>query len=224
MGRHKFAVIGLGRFGSAIARKLSEKNAEVLAIDVDEEKVEAIADDVAYAVTLDSTDSKSLIAQNIQDMDAVVVSIGANFQDLLLTTFVLQELRVKRIIARAQGKNQRRILQKMGITEILSPEDEVSNNVAEQLVNPSVLMCMQLPDDYEIVEVKAPKNMDNRTMDDIGLRAKYKINLVTLLRKGDDGKHHIIGVPQPDTVIYNNDIIILFGKTDNINRFIEING
>jgi trk system potassium uptake protein TrkA len=223
MGNHKFAVIGLGRFGSAIAQKLSKKNAEVLAIDEDEEKVQAISDEVAYAVTLDSTDSKSLIAQNIQDMDAVVVAIGANFQDLLLTTFILQELKVKRIIARAQGVNQRRILQKMGITEILSPEDEVSNNVAEQLVNPGILMCMQLPDNYEIVEVKAPPSISNRSMGEIGLRAKYKINLVTLLRQGSDGKYHIIGVPQNDTLIEADDIIILFGKIDNINRFIEIN-
>lgn len=224
MARHKFAVIGLGRFGSAIALKLSQKNAEVLAIDMEEEKVMAIADDVAYAVALDSTDAKSLIAQNVQDMDAVVVAIGTNFQGLLLTTFVLQELKVKRIIVRAQDNNQRRILQKMGITEILSPEDEVSNNVAEQLVNPSVIMCMQLPDDYEIVEVKAPRAMDNRTMKDIDLRGKYKINLVTLLRWSEgDNKYHIIGVPQPETVIQKNDIIVLFGTTTNINRFIEIN-
>tara|TARA_R110002072_G_scaffold219142_3_gene376744 strand:- start:560 stop:1237 length:678 start_codon:yes stop_codon:yes gene_type:complete len=224
MPKHKIAVIGLGRFGSAIAKKLSEKNAEVLAIDLDEEKVVAIADHVAYSVALDSTEAKNLMAQNIQEMDAVVVAIGTNYQGLLLTTFVLQELNVKRIIVRAQDQNQRRILQKMGITEILSPEDEVSNNVAEQLVNPSVLMCMQLPDNYEIVEVKAPRAMNNRTMADIDLRGKYKINLVTLLRQGEkDKKYHIIGVPQPETVVQQNDIIVLFGTSPNINRFIEIN-
>ena len=214
MPKHKIAVIGLGRFGSAIAKKLSEKNAEVV----------AIADHVAYSVALDSTEAKNLMAQNIQEMDAVVVAIGTNYQGLLLTTFVLQELNVKRIIVRAQDQNQRRILQKMGITEILSPEDEVSNNVAEQLVNPSVLMCMQLPDNYEIVEVKAPRAMNNRTMADIDLRGKYKINLVTLLRQGEkDKKYHIIGVPQPETVVQQNDIIVLFGTSPNINRFIEIN-
>lgn len=224
MGKHKIAVIGLGRFGTAIAKKLSEKNAEVLAIDLDEEKVVAISDHVAYAVALDSTDAKNLVAQNIQDMDAVVVAIGTNYQGLLLTTFILQELNVKRIIVRAQDHNQRRILQKMGITEILSPEDEVSNNVAEQLVNPSVLMCMQLPDNYEIVEIKAPRAMNNRSMADIDLRGKYKINLVTLLRQGEvDKKYHIIGVPQPETLVEKNDIIVLFGTTTNINRFIEIN-
>jgi len=223
MARSKFAVIGLGQFGSAIARKLAQKNADVLAIDVSHEKVEAIKDQVSYAVTLDSTDSKALISQNISEMDAVVVAIGANFQDLLLTTFVLQELKVKRIIARAQGPTQRRILEKMGIQEILSPEDEVGNNVAENLVNPSVLMCMQLPDDYEIVEIKAPRAITDRSLDSIGLREKYKINLVTLLRQSDDNSYHISGVPDADTKVEDDDIIIVFGKTSNINRFIEIN-
>ena len=136
----KFAVIGLGQFGSSIARKLSLKGSEVIAIDSDEEKVESIKNDVAYSVTMDSTDKRSLEAQNIQDMDAVIVSIGANFQAMLLTTFLLQELGVNRIIARAQGVTQRRILEKMGITEILQPEEEVGKNVAEQLFNPGVLM------------------------------------------------------------------------------------
>lgn len=223
MARSKFAVIGLGQFGSAIAKKLAEKNTEVLAMDVDEEKVENIKDMVTYAVTMDSTDVKSLKAQNVQDMDAVVVAIGANFQDLLLTTFLLQELKVRRIIARAQGPAQRRILEKMGIEEILSPEDEVGNNVAENLVNPSVLMCMQLPDEYEIVEVKAPRAIRNRTLESIGLREKYKVNLVTVLRQDTDGQHHIIGVPEADTLVEKDDIIIVFGKIANINRFIEIN-
>ena len=85
-------------------------------------------------------------------------------------------------------------------------------------------MCMQLPDNYEIVEVKAPRAMNNRTMADIDLRGKYKINLVTLLRQGEkDKKYHIIGVPQPETVVQQNDIIVLFGTSPNINRFIEIN-
>lgn len=219
---NKFAVIGLGQFGTAIARKLSVKGAEVIAIDVDEEKVENIKDDVAYAVTLDSTDKRALEAQNIPDMDAVVVSIGANFQDLLLTTFVLQELGVNRIIARAQGPVQRKILEKMGILEILSPEDEVSNNIAEQLVNPGVLMCMRLPDDYEIVEVKAPRTIINRSLEDIGLREKYKLNLVTLVRQ-ENGDQHILGVPAPNTMVSEDDIVIVFGKTKDIDRFIEIN-
>lgn len=223
MARSKFAVIGLGQFGTAIAKKLAEKGAEVMAIDNDEERVEAIKDDVSYAVTLDATDGKALTSQNILEMDAVVVAIGENFQDLLLTTFVLQELEVNRIMARAQGPSQRRILEKMGIKEILSPEDEVGNNVAENLINPNVLMSMQLPDDCQIVEIKAPKNTFNRTLADIGLRQKYQVNLVTLMRQQEDGEYHILGVPTADTVLQEDDVIVIFGKTPHLNRFIEIN-
>lgn len=218
----KFAVIGLGQFGSAIARKLSEKGAEVIAIDTDEEKVEAIREDVAYAVAMDATDQKTLDSQNMSKMDAVIVSIGQNFQGLLLCCFQLQDMGIKRIIARAQGVTQRRILEKMGIQEILSPEDEVANNVAEQLINPGVVMCFELPDGYEIVEIKAPKALFSRTLGDIGLREKYKLNLVTLLRK-DKNEHHIYGVPDADTVVESGDIIVVFGTVRDIERFIEIN-
>lgn len=223
MAQGKFAVIGLGQFGSAIAKKLSQMNSEVLAIDSDEYTVESIKDDVSYAVTLDATDAKALKSQNIQEMDAVVVAIGENFQDLLLTTFALQELEVQRIVARAQGPTQRKILEKMGIEEILSPEDEVGNNVAESLVNPHVLMSMQLPDDHQIIEIKAPKSTVERTLADIALRQKYQINLVTLMRPDKDGKPKIIGVPTADTTLQKDDTIVLFGTTEHLKRFIEIN-
>ncbi|MFN3951600.1 MAG: potassium channel family protein [Thermaurantimonas sp.] len=224
MKNKKFAVIGLGRFGSAIARKLSERGAEVLAIDKDETKVDAIKEDVAYAITLDSTDPRNLDSQDITEMDAVVVAIGTNFQDLILTTFALMELDVDRIIVRAQDPVQKRILEKIGVKEILSLEEEVSNNVAEQLLNPSVLMSIPLPDDYEIIELKAPRIICNRTLSDIGLREKYFINLITLMRKGQpDGELHILGVPEPTTSILENDIIVIFGKSKDIDRFLEIN-
>lgn len=231
MSDQRFAVIGLGQFGSAIAKNLSQRGAEVLAIDSSIEKIEGIKDEVSHAVAIDATDKKALLSQNIQDVDAVVVAIGENFQGLLLCTFVLIELKVKRIIARTMGNDQRRILEKMGITEILSPEDEVGGNVAEMLINPNVVMCMQLPDDYEIVEVKAPSAIFGRSLEDIALREKYKLNLVTILRNNDhkhptdnDTKdYHIIGVPDSSSIIKERDIIVIFGLTKNIERFLEIN-
>ncbi|MEN8138309.1 MAG: TrkA family potassium uptake protein [Bacteroidota bacterium] len=218
----RFAVIGIGRFGTAIAKKLAIKGAEVIAIDRSKDKIDKIKEHVTYSVALDSTDKNALFSQNINEMDAVVVSIGEDFQALLLTTFILQELNVKRIIVRAQGEAQKKILKKMGIEELLSPEDEVSNNITESLINPSVLLCVTLPDSYEIIEIKAPKNTIGRSIFDIRLREKYKINLITLLRKRGD-EHHILGVPKQDTVIEEDDLILAFGLTKNVDRFIEIN-
>ncbi len=219
----KFAVIGLGQFGSAICKKLSEKGAEVIAIDIDEDKVEDIKDRVAYAVQLDSTDLRALQSQNIGEMDAVVVSIGQNFEGMLLTTVKLMELGVKRLIARAQGETQRKILEKLGVTEILSPEEEVGKNVAERLMNPSMLMCVQLPDNSEIVEIAAPKNIVGRTIEDIGLLPKYRLNIVTLIER-IEGEPHIKGVPMPNVIIEENDELVVFGLTKDVERFIDING
>lgn len=227
---HRFAVIGLGQFGSAIARELSGHGAEVLAIDSTEEKVEMVKDEVAYAVTLDATDPKVLKAQGIEEMDAVVVAIGKNFEALLLCTYILLELDCKRLIARASGPAQRRILERMGVKEILSPEDEVGSNVAESLINPHLLTFLQLPDEYEIVEVKVPAKVLGRTLEDVGLREKYKVNLVTIMRESDvikgdqvEKEKHIQGIPGPSTVIQDADTMVLFGRASDIERFLEIN-
>jgi trk system potassium uptake protein TrkA len=140
-------------------------------------------------------------------MDAVVVAIGENFEALLLTTVLLKELEVKRIVVRASGKQQVQILEKLGIEEILSPENRVGITVAEQLLNPSIVTSLQLPDNYEIVEIKTPKELTNRTLNEIGLRAKYNLNLITLKREFEinkngvmDSETHILGVPSSETV------------------------
>src|SRR5690606_38560259 len=132
---NKFAVIGLGRFGTSIAKSLAEHGAEVLAIDIDQAKIEQIKDTVAFAVAMDSTDMKSLKKQGVEEMDAAVIAIGDNFESLLLTAGLLQELDVKRIIARAGSKQQQLILQKRSSREVLSPEDEVGKTVAEILLH-----------------------------------------------------------------------------------------
>ncbi|MFA0962177.1 TrkA family potassium uptake protein [Roseivirga sp. BDSF3-8] len=227
---NKFAVIGLGQFGTSIARTLAGRGAEVLAIDIHLDKVEAMKDDVAYAVALDSTDVKALQAQNIMDMDAVVVAIGENFEGLLLTTVRLMELGINRLIARAANAQQRMILEKVGVKEILSPEDTVGKTVAEMLLHPNMHSFLPLPDDYEIVEINTPGRVVNQTVSEVGLREKYNLNLITIKRIYEEEKEgevvkveHIIGVPKGDTVLYETDIIIILGKVQDVNKFIEVN-
>lgn len=226
----KFAVIGLGTFGMSIAKELARRGAEVLAIDNNPLHIEIIKDEVAYAVVLDATDRKALLSQNIQDMDTVVVAMGENFEALILTVVHLLELGVKKVMARANGAQQRLILEKMGVHEILSPELEVGRIVAERLMNPSLVSFIPLPDGYEIAEIKTPPEIANRTLADINLRSKYKLNLITIKRafeKNVNGEviseEHIIGVPGSDTVIFDSDTIIVFGTNKDIQRFIDIN-
>ena len=230
MNYSKFAVIGVGRYGTTIARMLAEKGAQVFAFDPDEEKIENIKDDVAFAVTMDATDIRALKSQNLAEMDAVVVAIGENFEATVLTAVHLIDLGVKRIIARASGPQQRLILEKIGVTETLTPENEVAYVVREKLLNPNIVSFLQLPDDHEIAEIRAPKGVVGRSCDDIGFRNKYEMTLITIKRQyemtknGEDcTEQHIIGVPKEDTVIQEKDTLVIFGAAKSVERFIEIN-
>ncbi|RYM34066.1 TrkA family potassium uptake protein [Brumimicrobium glaciale] len=230
MGFNKFAVIGVGKYGSNIARRLAEKGAQVFAFDNNEEKIENIKDDVAFAVTLNSTDFKILSSQKLEEMDAAVVAIGENFEATILTAVHLMDLGVKRIIARANGADQRLILEKIGIKEILTPEDEVAFVIREKLLNPSILSFLQLSEEYEIAEIKPPKGVLNRTIQDIDFRNKYQLTLVTMRREYDIKKkgqyeveQHVIGVPKGDTVIESRDTLVVFGTAKHVQRFIDVN-
>jgi trk system potassium uptake protein TrkA len=228
--RYKFAVIGLGRFGTRIAKTLSERGAEVIAMDKSMAKVDALRDDVSLPVCMDSTDIRNLKAQNITEVDAVVIAIGEDFESLLLTVVHLMSLKIKRIIARASTSQQRMILEKMGVEEILSPEEEVGSIVAERLIHPNVKTFLQLSDHYEIAEIKAPFKTWNKAVSEIGFRESYKLNLITLRREMSemiDGKPtvtaSVIGVPKSDNTIYDTDTIIVFGTTSDIEKFVELN-
>ena len=226
----KFAVIGVGRYGATIARRLAEKGAQVFAFDPNEEKIEGIKDDVAFAVTLDATDLRALHTQNLHEMDAAVVAIGENFEATILTCVHLLDIGVKRVIARASGAHQRLILEKIGVQEILTPEDEVAYVVREKLFNPNIVSFLQLPDDHEIAEIRAPKGVVGRTLDSVGFRNKYEITLITIKREyeitrnGEDFiETHIIGVPKSDIEIKEKDTLVIFGEAKSVERFIEIN-
>lgn len=226
----KFAVIGVGRYGATIARRLAEKGAQVFAFDPNEEKIENIKDDVAFAVTIDATDMRALQTQGLEEMDAAVVAIGENFEATILTCVHLIDLGVKRIIARASGEHQRLILEKIGVTEILTPENEVAYVVREKLLNPSIVSFLQLPDDHEIAEIRAPKGVVGRTIDDVGFRNKYEMTLITIKREYEITKNgedctetHIIGVPKSNMEIKEKDTLVVFGAAKSVERFMEIN-
>lgn len=230
MNYSKFAVIGVGRYGSTIARRLAEKGAQVFAFDPNEEKIEGLKDEVAFAVTLDATDIRALKAQNLDEMDAAVVAIGENFEATVLTCVHLLDIGVKRVIARASGDHQRLILEKIGVTEILTPENEVAYVVREKLLNPNIVSFLQLPDDHEIAEIRAPKGCVGRTIEDVSFRNKYEMTLITIKREfeivknGEDKtEQHIIGVPKNDMMIKNKDTLVVFGAAKSVERFIEIN-
>lgn len=226
----RFAVIGVGRYGTEIAQRLSSRGAEVYAFDTNLDRIESIKEEVALAVQLDTTDKKAMLSQKIDEMDAAVVAIGENFEATILTALNLLDLKVGRVIVRASGENQKRILKNLGIQEILEPEEEFASLVAEQLINPNITAFLQLPDNYEVAEVRAPKGIANRTLENINLVNRYNLTLITIKRCYEEEKNgemvmeeHILGVPKAETVVYETDTLIVFGTLSNVKRFLEIN-
>lgn len=231
MSNKKFAVIGIGHFGRAIALSLARSGADVMAIDSRPEPIDEISDDVAYAVAMDATDKKALLAQDIFNFDVVIVAIGENFVQRLHCVAVLMDLNVKRIVARARGHNQQIILQKMGITEVICPEDEVGTAVAHRLLKPNMISYLDLLDNYCVMEVIAPKKICGMKLGEIAIRDKYKLSLITIRRefvekhKGKEScTQHILGVPDTKVIIEDKDTLILFGLNKDIERFLDING
>lgn len=230
MKADKFAVIGIGHFGRAIALSLARNGAEVMAIDTNYERIDQISDEVSYAVTLDATDKRALLSQDIRSFDVVIVAIGSNFEQRLLCAALLMDLGIKRVVCRAMGRNQRIILEKMGLTEILSPEDEVGRSLARRLMNPSMVSYLDLSDDYCIMEIIAPKNVCGEDLKKIDLRDKYKLSLITIKREFPEKQgglvvqqKHVIGVPDTKTIVQEGDTLVLFGKSRDIEKFVEIN-
>ena len=222
----RYVVIGIGKYGSRIALEMAGRGAEVFAIDCVEERVENVADDVALAITMDSTDPKALRSQKLEELDAAVVAIGENFEATVLTTLNLMDLGIPRVIVRASGRDQERILRKLGVQEILAPETEFASLVAERLMNPNLRGFLELPDDFEIAEIQAPTGCVGRTLGDIDLTNRYELRLITIRRtyseQGED-REHLIGIPRPDTEVQNTDTLVVFGTLGNVNRLLEVN-
>ncbi|KXX68695.1 TrkA family potassium uptake protein [Flammeovirga sp. SJP92] len=232
MADGKFAIIGLGQFGTSVAKNLSKLGAEVMAIDREIERVDIVKDDVAYAVALDSTDIKALKAQSIHEMDAVLLAIGENVEGLLLTTVLLLELKVKRIIARAVSEQQKIILQKLGVSEIILPEDEVGKMTAEMLLNPEIQSFMTLPDSYEIVEVIVPRRLYGKYLEDLDIEATFNADIIALRRLFEERnalgvteyKEHLIRNPKDvKSVLQKGDKLVMLATKKSIKQFLEIN-
>jgi len=213
----KIAVIGLGTFGKSLAIDLAEGNAEVLAIDINEQKINEIEHPNIRAIKLDSTDIRELERFGIKNMDAVVVTIGENFESLLLTCMLLKELGAKRIIARATEEIHKKILKSIGIKEedIISPEEEIAKRLSKLLLSDGFIEFFEIEKDYEIAWIKAPRSFTGKTIRDLELRKNYNVLLVTIIR---DKKP--IGVPDPDMEIKDDDELLIFGKDKDIKKII----
>ncbi len=217
MIRQQYAVVGLGRFGTSVARRLYEAGHEVLGIDVNEERVEDAKLYVTHAVVADTTEEQTLTAVGIRNFDCVIVAIGSDMQSNILTVLLLKELGVNKVIAKALGKQHGQVLDKVGADWIIYPERDMGERVANQLLSPNMLNYIELSKEYNIEEILIPPRMAEKSLRELDIRAKYNISAIAIVREGD-----IIISPSPDQIILKEDLLVLIGDKEDLARFSSI--
>lgn len=211
--KKEFAVIGLGRFGGSICKELVAQGMEVLAIDIDEEKVNEFAEIATHAVIADTTDETVLKNLGIRNFEHVIVAIGDNIHASILTTLILKELGVKRITVKAQNDHHEKVLKKIGADQVVHPERDMGIRIVTSLVSNNVLDYLELSDEYSIVELIASSKIDGKTLMELDIRAVYGVNIVAI-KRGES----IIVSPKADEKIFKNDILVVIGASQDINR------
>lgn len=222
----EFAVIGLGRFGSEVARTLAKNKYSVIAIDRNEVKVRELADMVTLAVQLDATDEKALREAGVQNVDVAIVSIGEDIESSILVVMILKDIGIRNIVAKAISDLHGRILSQLGVTRIVHPERDMAQKIALTLVRPNILELIELSDDYSIVEFPAPAFVQNRTIMESNLRSEYGLTVIAIKRNepGLSDKESWNINPYPSDSIKENDTIVLLGKNKDIEKFSKVKG
>ncbi|MCX8076717.1 MAG: TrkA family potassium uptake protein [Aquificaceae bacterium] len=206
-----FGVIGLGRFGFNVAKTLAEGGAEVIACDVDEERVRRIADMVHQAFVLDATDEKALKESGIANADVVVVSIGENIEASILVVVQLMELGVKEIIAKAVNPLHGRILERLGISRVIHPERDMAIRLAHSLLVGGFIEEIPIAHNYSIFEMLPIAKFHNKTLKELDLRRRYDMTVLAIKR----GEKFIVN-PSGDEWVLPNDIMIVLGNRERI--------
>ena len=205
-----FVVIGLGRFGSAVATELSSLGHEVLAVDEREDHVQRVAEKVTHAVTGDARDPSVLRALGVRNYDCAVVAVGDDIGNSALITLNLKEIGVKRVICKAQSRVHRKVLEKIGADRVVIPEHEMGIKLAHGLSGSNVINFIELSEDYGIVEIEAPSAWYGHTIKELDVRAKYGVNIIAVRKKSRE----MNVAPGGDYVIESGDVVAALGGNE----------
>jgi trk system potassium uptake protein TrkA len=214
--RGEIVVIGLGRFGSAMASTLIEMGHEVLGLDADPERVQAHADLLTHVAEADTTNERTLRQLGVADAVTAVVAIGADVEASVLTTGALVDLGVPNIWAKALTESHGRILQRVGAHHVVFPEAEMGSRVA-RLVTGALIEYFALDEDFVLVEMKVPTNLAGMHLGDTNVRADYKVTVVCIKPEGQSFTY-----AESATVLGEHDLIVVAGHRGDIERFARI--
>ncbi len=209
-------IIGVGQFGSMIAKRMEELRCEVMAVDISEERINEIMPYVTNAEIGDSTSEEFLRSLGVGNYDVCIVALGGLFQSSLETTSLLRELGAKKVVSRATNDVQMKFLLRNGADEVVYPEKQMAVRIATKYASDSILDFIHLDNNYAIYELKVPKEWFGKTLSQIDIRKNYKVNILTVKR----GKE--VFIPASDTVMQRDDIVFVIGEVRDILKCFKI--
>ena len=214
-----FLVIGMGRFGTAVAQELTELGQEVLVIDENEEDVQRVAEDVTQAMQGDAQDEAVLRAVGVRNFDCCVVAVGTDMEASILITVMLKELGAKYIVAKARSAVHAKVLERVGADRVVLPESEMGRKLAQRLAHTNVVDFIGVSDEYSILEVHTPKSWVGKSLVQLAVRQKYKVNVLAV-RHGENGA--LDASPKPNMAIEPNDLLLIMGENKFVDKVVEL--
>lgn len=224
---NRFAVIGLGRFGSRLASNLAAAGAEVIAIDRNRQIVEDLRDKVTLAIALDATDEQALKIQGVDQVDCAVVGIGQDFEANALATALLKSLGVDRVVSRAGNQMQAEILTRIGADGVVRPEDESAERWTHRLLAPTTIDHIELGDGYAMIQRTPPAAWVGKALSELDLRKEFRITVVAIRRAApvSNGKgarvERTVETPMPGSRLDASDILVLAGFDRDLEKLPE---
>lgn len=214
-----FLVIGLGRFGTALAQELASLGQEVLVLDEDADKIQHIADEVTQAMCGDARDEDVLGTVGARNFDCCIVAVASDLESSVLITVMLKEMGAKYIVAKAQSMLHAHVLERIGADRVILPESEMGQRLAQHLSKTNVIDYIGVTDEFSILEIQPPKSWIGRSLIQINVRAKYQINVLAI-RHGGGGKVDV--TPSADQIIGNDDLLIIIGANENVDKVVKL--
>lgn len=225
----KYIIFGLGNFGSSLGMKLTAQGNEVIGVDNNMDKVDALKEAISHTVCLDSTDQFTVSGLPLKDTDVVIVAIGEDQGANIMTTAVLKNLNVKRLISRAITPLHETVLEAIGVDDIVHPEEETAERWAKKLCLKGVVESFELSSQYSIVEVSVPKKYAGQTLQEVGFRRRHNLVVLTTIKIEEERNllgvnrdvNIVQGVASPKTVLEENDIMVIYGDNKDIKSLLN---
>lgn len=224
----KYIVIGLGNFGQALSNRLTELGHDVIGVDSNKSRVDVLSNSMSATICIDTSDSIGLSALPLDKADAVIVTIGENFSSSIQTVALLRQNGVKNIIARGLNSLHIAVLQTLGVERVLFPEKESAENLAQSLSLVDYKSSYKIDDNHYIFQVSVPKSLIGKSVKDSGL-LDFKLDLIAIKEpisvKNILGQSHtklsVVGTPTAQSVLAENDVLVLYGAIDSFDKFIK---